>query len=620
MLDSFYPPYRREGDSVETTFKPGPRSPFSRHGGQTRQHRPCAWLWICGIILGAYLLLGGQAWAGDRSPNRVVLTAAEIRHLNVHTIQDLLNLVPGVQATSSTVSIRGSSEVRVLLDGLPLNNAVTAATNIRWNLVSLPAVRKVVILKGGGSVVHGDDSSGGVISIFTRRLDQDRGYAQVSFGGLGIQDHQLQVSRAGATWGLRADAAYYHSDGFRLNNDKTIWRFGIKSSISPASWKEQKARGLAGDPSLSVNYSQTERGLAGLPAFPHPQARERQQDLAAAFAFKYSGVSFGTYFTNFRKNFSNPPKHLFTDLESVTLRQDVKGQAELGLVGKVGWGLSLQGSRARGSDLDPVTEQGYGLFATKKISLESLPLSIDLGLRGNLYSDFDSALNPEIELTLALGALSLHGGLVMSNNVPSFVQRFYRSSTTEPNPDLDLERSTNLSLGATYQAASRWQAQASLFHNTVDDRITYIRGDGGVGRYQNLGKAILQGLDVSLACRPWPWLRFQAAYGYLDAKDDSTGLWLPGKSRHNARLDVQVLPWLDLKLGVKMTYSSQAFTRADNSETAPAYYTVDLRAEYLVNGFRIYAKVDNLLDKDYLTGDGFPGPPRVWRLGVSLDF
>jgi len=208
----------------------------------------------------------------------------------------------------------------------------------------------------------------------------------------------------------------------------------------------------------------------------------------------------------------------------------------------------------------------------------------------------------------------------MSNNVPSFVQRFYRSSATRPNPNLDLERSVNFTLGAVYQAAPRWQAEASLFHNAVNNRITYIRGDGGVGRYENLGEAVLQGLDLSLTCRPAAWLRFQAAYGYLDAKDDSTGLRLPGKSRHAARLDMQLNPYLNTQLGMKINYYSSAFTKADNSESAPSYYTVDLRAEYLLKGYRIFGKVDNLLDEDYLTGDGFPGPPRVWHLGVSLDF
>ncbi len=572
------------------------------------------------LLLAVVLLPAGRAPATDLPPDKVVITDKDIARLNVQTIQDLLNLVPGVQADSSTVTIRGSSNVRVLLDGLSLKNALTASSTIRWNLVFLPSVAEVVILKGSGSVAHGDDSSGGVITISTKRLERDQGYAQVCFGGNGIQDHQLQFGSVGEIWGLRADAGYYHSDGFRLNNDKTIWRFGLKSSLAPAPWQEEKARGLADDISLAMNLSQTERGLPGLPAFPHPEARERQRDLGATLAGKWHGVTSGTYVTNFEKDFSNPETNMYTNLESLTLRQEFKGSAALGILGPVAWGASLQGSRARGNELDAVDEQAYGLFASKKIALQTLPVSMNLGLRENIYSEFESVLNAEADLTLDLGSLSLHGGVVMSNNAPSFLQRYDHSSTTDPNPDLSLEKSTNYTLGASYQPVKQLQVEVTIFHDKVKDRITYVRGDEGIGRYENVGEALLEGLDLAFTYRPWPWLRSQASYGYLDAKDKSTGLWLPGKPRHSARLDLQVIPSANIQFGVKLTYNSQAYTKADNTETAPSYYTMDVRAEYLFKGFRIYGKVDNLLDEDYLSGDGYPASPRVWQLGISLDF
>jgi vitamin B12 transporter len=605
---------------VQSSFYAGMQASFTLSRRQTGRESPGPWRVMGLVIFSAVLLLVGRANGMELSPNKVVLTAGDIKRLNVQTIQDLLNLVPGVQADSSTVTIRGSSDVRVLLDGLSLKNALTPSVTIRWNLVSLPSVAKVVILKGSGSVSYGDDSSGGVIIISTKRLGGEQGYAQASFGGNGIQDHQLQFSRAAGVWGLRADAGYYHSDGFRLNNDKTIWRFGLKSSLAPASWQEEKARGRADDVSLAMNFSQTERGLPGLPAFPHPQARERQRDLGANLACKWLGVASGTYFTNFRKDFSNPETNMYTNLESLILRQEFKGSAVLGFLGPVTWGASLQDSRARGNELDAVEEQSYGIFASKKMALESIPLTLNLGLRENIYSNFESVLNPEADLTLILGMLSLHGGVTMSNNVPSFLQRYDRSSTTEPNPDLSLEKSTNFTFGASFQPSQKWRAEMSLFHDTVKDRITFVRGDGGIGRYENVGEALLAGLDLAITCRPWPWLHSQLAYGYLDAKDQSTGLWLPGKSRHSASLDIQVIPSANVQLGVKLSYNSQAFTKADNTETAPSYYTVDLRAEYSVMSFRIFGKVDNLLDEEYLTGDGYPASPRVWQLGVSRDF
>ncbi|MFH1057511.1 MAG: TonB-dependent receptor [Pseudomonadota bacterium] len=556
----------------------------------------------------------------EQSPDRVIIKAADIERLDVQTIQDLLNLVPGVQADSSTVTIRGSNSVRVLLDGLLLNSALTAGSTIKWNLVSLPAVAEVVIRKGSGAVEHGDDSSGGVITITTKRMQSDRGYAQVSFGGFGIQDHQAGASRAAPDWGLRADAAYYHSDGFRLNNDKTIWRLNLKSSIAPAAWAPAKAAGTADDLSLGLNYSLTERGLPGLPAFPNPQARERQRDFGASLAFKHLGVSSGTYLTNFRNDFSNPPKHLFTELESWAIRQELKSQAAPGVLGPLGWGVSLQDRWARGNSISAVAEQSYGVYATKKVAVSSLPVKLNLGLRHNGYSNFDPVLNPEADLALNLGRLSLRGGVSVSNNVPTFLQRYYRNSSTEPNPDLDLERSTNYSVGASYQPAPGWQAELTLYDNLVKDRITFILGNNGVGRYENVGEARLEGVDLSLTGNPWQWLRLQVAYGYLDAKDLTTDRWLPGKSRHSARLDLQIAPTAKSLAGAKVSYYSPAFTRADNTDSAGSYCVVDLRGEISWQGLRLFAKLDNCLDEEYLTGDGYPGSPRTWQVGLVRDF
>lgn len=584
-----------------------------------RRRRVLPGLWGL-LALAAVLAAAWPLQAMEQSPDEVVLTASDIKRLNVQTIQDLLNLVPGVQADSSTVTIRGSSEVRVLLDGLLLNSTLTAGSTVKWNLVSLPAVASVRIIKGGGSVVHGDDSSGGVIMIATKDLEGDQGYAQASFGGSGIQDHQLGGSLAGPDWGVRGDAGYYHSDGFRLNNDKTIWRLALKSTVTPESWEAERAAGRAAAPSLALNCSRYDRGLPGLPGFPNPQARERQRDFGASAAFTRHGVSSGTFLSNFRNDFSNPPRGLFTELESWTVRQELGGSFAPARLGPFRWGVSLQDSRVRGNQIDAVEEQACGLFATKAVSLEPLPIKLGLGLRQNLYSDFDAALNPEVDLTLVLGTLSLRAGVVCSNNVPTFLQRYYRSSSTEPNPGLDLERGVNYTLGASFRPSPRWQAEATLFYNTVRDRITFILGDQGVGRYENVGEALLDGLDLALTCRPARWLRVQMSYGYLEAKDQTTDLWLPGKPRHTARLDAQFIPTLSSQFGVKVNGCSQAYTRADNSQSAPGYATVDLRAEHLVGPFRIFGKLDNALDEDYLTGDGYPGPPRTWQLGIIWNF
>ncbi len=62
------------------------------------------------------------------------------------------------------------------------------------------------------------------------------------------------------------------------------------------------------------------------------------------------------------------------------------------------------------------------------------------------------------------------------------------------------------------------------------------------------------------------------------------------------------------------------FSRSDNTESVPKYYTADFRAEYGFKMLSIFCGVKNIFDKEYYYGDGYPAPPRTWIAGVSCQF
>jgi len=52
----------------------------------------------------------------------------------------------------------------------------------------------------------------------------------------------------------------------------------------------------------------------------------------------------------------------------------------------------------------------------------------------------------------------------------------------------------------------------------------------------------------------------------------------------------------------------------------PEYFLVDLRADYYLEHIRLFLKVENLFDKDYFYGDGYPAPPITWSIGLNYEF
>ncbi|KMY68052.1 hypothetical protein AAU61_09580 [Desulfocarbo indianensis] len=573
---------------------------------------------IC--ALGLVLALGSPALAADASNGEtVLLDDKEIGELKVRTVQELLNLIPGVKASDSSVSIRGNTSVAVFLDGMSLINTASAHRSVKWSLVSLEDIASLKIIKGGGAVAFGDNSSGGVIIIKSKNVDRTRASLDFEAGNQNYWRTRANASRKDGPWGTAFNGEFLSSDGYRINGDEEEGRAGFKLSYAPESrflWAG--ADSVA--PTLAVDYGETRKGSAGLPKYPTPNARSRDEALGVSLNLTALGWKNATSFIRFQNDYNNPDSDTYTKLRSWTLKEDLRKSFKLPLLGAINSGLLFAHTEAQGNNVLPVDEQSFGIFAQKIYKMKLLPLTLNLGLRANVYSEYDTALNPEIKAAWGKGDFRLEAAFQMTNNTPTIRQRYYETYSTTPNPGLGVERATNYSLGASYSPLDWLSLSATGFHNQVNDRITYMRGNNGVGRYENLGETHLSGVDAFMNIKPVPWLMFRPSYTYLEAVNDDSGLWLSAKPRHKFKADLQLRPIKGLMLGCQATYSSEVYTNAANTTKAPEYYTLDLRGEYRVYKARIFFRVDNLLDEDYLYADGYPAPPRTWHVGVGWDF
>src|SRR5437016_712445 len=139
-----------------------------------------------------------------------VITAEEIARLGALSVADVLRILPEVRIKDSggpgsltSVSIRGSSstQVLVLLDGVPLNRPDQAV----MDLTTLPIqnVDRIEVLRGPFSAIYGSGALGGVINIITRSAPQTALSSRV--GSFGLTGNQLSVGgqAAGLTYLLQ---------------------------------------------------------------------------------------------------------------------------------------------------------------------------------------------------------------------------------------------------------------------------------------------------------------------------------------------------------------------------------------------------------------------------------
>ena len=583
-------------------------------------------------LLATFFLFGSTfpAVAGEEDQDHgdvVVITAQEIKKLNVYSVVELLNLVPGVKASETTVGIRGSYAVKVFLDGAPLKNPVSSHSEVKLGLVNLASLEKVKIIKGGGAVDYGDDSSGGVVLFYTKKTKKAvSGRIEAGGGNLGSAKAGANLSASAGPWSLAASGEYCRTDGYRNNGDKETVQAGFKAgydfSAPPEGEGDASPAGkTAWQPVvLSLDYAKRTSGNPGYREYPTPDSRSRDETLRASLAYGWKKIKAGTHYLHFENDSWTEGADYRTLMTGWKVKQDVRAQVGLPLVGRLSLGLETENIHGQGNKMENRDEQTLGLFAKKQLEFDFAPVGVSLGLRASLYSEFDAAVNPELQVRYAPAPLEFIFSASMSNNVPTLRQRYYESSTLIPNPDLDMEQSVNLSLRAAYEPSKMFRMGASLFYDLIDDRITYINTEGNLGQYRNIGRAYYRGVDASLEFKPWDWLELHGSYTYLEARDETNDLWLSCKPKHKIKADLRLRPLKRLMVALSFTFQDESYSRSDNTETAPSYHLFDLRAEYVWEGWRAYLRIDNLLDREYLYCDGYPAPPFTLMAGMIYSF
>ncbi len=564
-----------------------------------------SFLLVCCLFCAAVPVPGAPA-AGS-----IVMERDEIRALNAQRIADILNTIPGVRATDTSVTIRGSSRVRVLLDGRPINDPTSGHGRVNFDFITPDAIERIEVLPGRGALRYGDDASGGVILITSRTSSKVRGDLKVYGGSQGTVYANGEIGLAEGTWTMEGGLGRERTDGYQVNDDKTKKRVRARIRHDGGTVRS----------TLFFNGLETERGIPGRPEYPTPLARKRRRMYSSALHLKAGAIGSDTFLNQARTVNTNPERDLDTFIEVTELGEDLAMTFRPQARRTVSAGLGGRWGRADASGFPTREEHSLFLLVGTTWSPEHLPLELRAGVRTTTYSAFTDTVNPECRITLTGERGQASFSWTRSSNTPSFYQRYSETSTRLPNPDLDMERADNFALSLATRPDDTLSLDLTLFHNRIRDRITYVLADTGVGRYENFGKVTYRGLDLQLSWRPAQRFRVKTAYSHLRAVDEKTGLWLAAKPRHRLNTDIEYRAGdLPLTTILNIRYESRQATRSDNTAWAPARLLLNLRSEYRRDRIRFFAEIRNLTNVTYLHGGGSLGPPRTWLAGIALAF
>lgn len=207
-----------------------------------------------------------------------VVDRASIERSGARDVADVLQNLPGVVITRSggpgqpsRVSIRGSSanQVLVLLDGVPLNSALSGAADL--SLLPVENVERITVLTGAQSARYGPRAMAGVIEVVTRRPRTEQSVvlrtgALGEWGAAAAVAHQSRMAGRQGSWSLAMDHRATRGD----------FRFALPP-VRGGGWARRENADVANTQivagaaldaraqqfTLRSTYGHTRRGMAG---------------------------------------------------------------------------------------------------------------------------------------------------------------------------------------------------------------------------------------------------------------------------------------------------------------------------------------------------------------------
>ena len=616
----------------------------------------------------------------DRTAAATVLVPRESPHA-ADDLGALLLEVPGANVTRtggvgafSTLSLRGSNpdEVRVFVDGIPLNQAVGGAVDL--STLPLGDVERVEVYRGSAPIVFGESALGGIVSITTRTPGEAQATARLGGGSFGTMYagasgggmlgplrlylglHALRARNDFPITSPEVPGGYQPGD---RENDDVSQLDGVARAVLPLPGRRELRAGLIG-----VTRDQ---GLAPLDVYRATSARASTARLLAHLDYASrddlgpgSRLRAVLFASEVRDDFSDPLHEIVgvpTETRDRTRSIGARVTADESFGDRARLTAVLEG---RAEDFLPRNlldaAMPVGSAATRETAVAGLELDARIPRarldllpsarleatrdvrtgRNNFGADLppapaDTRALPILRLGLlrALGdAAAVRGNVGYYARIPSFLELYGYSRGVLGNPTLAPERGLNADLGVSSSHEGPHGAlsgSATLFGARVEDLIAW-EVFGSQMRAENVSSARIWGLELELRGRTRR-LTAVAQATLTDARDEGPiaadhDHQLPHHPRYHGygRLEWRQPLRLGLAAGAYADLDATAGDYWTSSGPIPARALVGVGAsvEHAPSGLRLVASLLDVGDSRVEDIPGYPLPGR--SLFVTLEW
>lgn len=564
----------------------------------------------------------------DITSNINVITKEELEEKHINTLQEALNLVSGVQFTSSggegatqSVMLRGTSNNRtlILIDGVRYkDHSNINGTNISH--IMLNDVERIEVVKGAQSGIWGADAAAGVVNIITKEAKEGfEGSSFVQAGSNNSQQYAAGVSYKTALYDVKLSGNHLKTDSF--------------SSLSP---RGEDVKKYEDDPYIntSINakmgYNFTLQSRLQL-NYTRIDAKKDYDSLNTpnndSLRSEITNNMYSTLYTHELNNHLLGLKYDETrfnreEVGATSGIKKTKGESRL-LELNDKWNYATKGFVVVGAGVskddvsfeqvsgvkDEKQSQSKFVYATHSNQWNDLILT--QSLRHDKYENFDDKTTGKVGakyvFTPKFNVFSNYG---TAYSVPLIIKNL--NPWGPPNANLQPEETKSFDMGFEFQ-----NFKATAFYNKVEDLIDWTGG-----QYINIeGTSKFKGIELEYMHVLSQNLLLNSSFTRLSAKNDE-GQNLQRRARFTFKTSLDYYATHALHLNLNASYVGTRYNGVNDTGVQTGRYTVwNGVVNYDINSYmKVYAKLDNITDKIYQIVDGYATPRRSLYVGLKAKF
>lgn len=588
-----------------------------------------------------------QAHVGS---SNTVITSGQISQTGDSDVYESLRGLPGI-AVSHSGGLGGLTDIYlwgakpghtlVMIDGVEANDPMS--TDRSFDFAHLPAgnIERIEIIRGPQSTLYGSDAMAGVINIITKK-GKGKPKFTVSAESGAHETFQESASLSGST--EKADYSFtlgrFETGGISMAKDGTEKDSYLNSLISSrVGYQISDVTRL--NFILRQTYSKTSLDDAAFEDDPNYTAWYR--DLTAKIELEQSLKSYWKHkisFSHFeakRKYRDEPDSVDTTEGAQSWYRGDnnnVEWQHNLelaewdiltgGFVYHVERGASDSRDALFGdSHLDRKSVEDKGYYLQNQFELKD-QLFITPTLRIDDHELFGREVTYKVSSSYLVRPLQtrLKYNIGTGFKAPSIYQLYSTENFGGGpigDPNLNPDKSKSYDFGFEQELFKRKVSfGAAYFYNNFKNIVDY---DLTANKYKNIGRVQTRGIEFSSKLKPAANIDIGLSYTYTRTRDRETGRQLVRRPQNQAGMDLNWLFKDKLNLNWKTVYAGHKWDDSANTLKIKQYSKSDFSLSYgIKKDFKIFGRIDNLLDRNYQEVRGYSTSGRSFYGGFKGEF